>query len=83
MMYLCCAAARARRTPKNSQHGSAELNYRKEAHSTVDVLYPTPILRPVYRYCYTVLSSARARSGVHGTQRPERPATIVHCTVPY
>jgi hypothetical protein len=44
----------------------------------VDTLYPTPILRPVY--CYTVLSSAR--SEVRGTQRPERPATIVCCTVP-
>ena len=45
----------------------------------VDTLHPTPILRPVC--CYTVLSSAR--SGIRGTQQPERPATIVHCTVPY
>jgi hypothetical protein len=44
-----------------------------------DISYPTSVLRPVY--CYTVLSSAR--SGVRGTQRSERPANIIHCTVPY
>jgi hypothetical protein len=49
----------------------------RHRHS-VDVLYPTSILRPVY--CYTVLSSAR--SGVRGTQRPKRPANIVYCTAP-
>jgi hypothetical protein len=45
----------------------------------VDILYPTSILRPVYYY--TAPSSAR--SGVRGTQRPERPDNIVYCAAPH
>ena len=47
--------------------------------AAVDILYPTSILRPVYRY--TVMSTAR--SEVRGTQRSERPATVVYYTVLY
>jgi len=45
----------------------------------VDILYPTSILRPVYRHTYTAMSTAR--SGVRGMQRSERPATVPHYTI--
>ena len=55
---------------------ASDLDPRSTPLCSVDIYYPTSILRPVYYY--TVPSSAR--SGVRGTQRP---ANIVYSTVPY
>jgi hypothetical protein len=60
--------------PNSSTGHRARADTRRLLDKGVDVSCPTSILRPACLCCHTVLSSAR--SGVRGTQRSERPATM-------